>query len=178
MVHPLVVLGYCLGSRWWRGQYLRTCCRRETVSGREAILAHLPWCLDIPTHNRNRCGVVTSVILAVSLFIVFRTGTPLTTTTSTALTTSPASPIAQGTRVALTATVTPAAATGTVQFKDGTTNIGNPVTVTNGTASSTTSRLTVGSHQLTAVFTPTDPAAYSPSTLPAVTFVVTAPTGR
>ncbi len=110
-------------------------------------------------------------------------GTPVVTVaaaatpTSTALTTSPASPIAQGTPVTLTATVTPAEAAGTVQFRDGTTNIGNPVIVSDGAASSTTSTLTVGSHQLTAVFTPTDPAAFDPSTSPAVTFVVTVPAG-
>ncbi|MGH8571777.1 MAG: Ig-like domain-containing protein, partial [Gammaproteobacteria bacterium] len=45
------------------------------------------------------------------------------TATSTALTTSPASPVAQGTEVTLTATITPATAAGTVQFKDGTTNL-------------------------------------------------------
>jgi hypothetical protein len=119
-------------------------------------------------------GVLTSVILAVSLlFIVFRTETPLITATSTALTMSPASSVIEGTEVALTAAVTPAEAAGTVQFKDGTTDIGTPVLVTKGTASGTTSTLAVGSHQLTAVFTPTDPAVYGPSTSPPVTFVVT-----
>ncbi|MGH3801522.1 MAG: Ig-like domain-containing protein [Pseudonocardiaceae bacterium] len=95
------------------------------------------------------------------------------TATSTALTASPASPVAQGTRVTLTAAVTPAEAAGTVQFTDGTTNIGAPVTVSNSTASGTTSTLTVGDHQLTAVFTPTDPAAFSSSTSPAVSLTVT-----
>ncbi|MGH3965178.1 MAG: Ig-like domain-containing protein [Pseudonocardiaceae bacterium] len=98
------------------------------------------------------------------------------TPTSTALATSSASPVAQGTPVQLTATVTPAAATGTVQFKDGSTNIGEAVTVRNGTASQTTSTLAVGSHQLTAVFTPANPAAYSPSTSPAVPFVISGAT--
>jgi hypothetical protein len=91
---------------------------------------------------------------------------------------SPASPVTQNTRVMLTAVVTPAEAAGTVQFKDGTTDIGAPVLVTDGTASGTTLTLAVGSHQLTAVFIPTDPADYGPSTSPAVAFVVTAPAGR
>ena len=39
-----------------------------------------------------------------------------------------------GTAVDLTATVAPVGATGTVQFKDGTDNIGNAVPVNNGTA--------------------------------------------
>jgi Bacterial Ig-like domain (group 3) len=92
--------------------------------------------------------------------------------TSTALATSVPSPAPQGTPVKLTATVTPAAAAGTVQFKDGSANIGNPVTVSNGTASGSTSTLTVGSHQLSAVFTPANPATYGPSTSPAVSFVI------
>jgi hypothetical protein len=94
------------------------------------------------------------------------------TATSTALTTGSASPLPQGAPLTLTATITPAAATGMVQFKDGSTNIGDPVTVLNGSAAETTSTLTVGSHQLTAVFTPANPALYSPSTSPAVPFVI------
>jgi Bacterial Ig-like domain (group 3) len=95
------------------------------------------------------------------------------TATSTALTASPASPVAQGIPVTLTAAVSPAEAAGTVQFKDGTTNLGDPLTVTNGVASVTMSTLAAGSHQLTAVFTPTDSAAFSPSTSPAVSLTVT-----
>lgn len=45
--------------------------------------------------------------------------------------------------------------------------------VTNGAASGFTSALPVGLHQLVAVFTPTNPAALSPSTSPTVTFEVT-----
>ncbi|MGH3548335.1 MAG: Ig-like domain repeat protein [Pseudonocardiaceae bacterium] len=101
------------------------------------------------------------------------TGTTGATATSTALATSQASPVRPGTAVTLTATISPATAIGTVQFKDGTTNLGNPVVVTNGTASGTTANLAVGSHQLTAVFTPTDPAVFGPSTSPVLPFVVT-----
>jgi hypothetical protein len=93
--------------------------------------------------------------------------------TATRLRTSPASPVAQGTLVTLTATITPAAAVGTVQFKNGATNLGNPVTVSNGTASGSTSRLALGSHQLTAVFIPANPAAFGPSTSPPVQVVIT-----
>ncbi|MCA1704054.1 MAG: Ig-like domain-containing protein, partial [Actinobacteria bacterium] len=68
----------------------------------------------------------------------------------------------------------PSTAVGTVQFKDGTANIGDPVTVsTNGTASGSTSMLAPGSHQLTAVFTPADPATFSPSTSAAIPLTVT-----
>jgi Bacterial Ig-like domain (group 3) len=94
--------------------------------------------------------------------------------TSTALAVSPVSSVAQGIRVTLTATITPSTAVGTVQFKDATTDIGAPVTVSNnGTASGSTSTLAPGPHQLTAVFTPADPAAFSPSTSPAIPLTVT-----
>jgi Big-like domain-containing protein len=93
--------------------------------------------------------------------------------TSTALAVSPVSPVAPGTRVTLTATITPSTAAGTVQFKDATTDIGAPVPVSNnGTASGSTSMLALGSHSLTAVFTPATPTAFSPSTSPAVTYVI------
>src|SRR5260370_19372905 len=43
--------------------------------------------------------------------------------------------------------------TGTVQFKDGVTNLGTPVTLSSGTAaSSPISSLTVGAHKITAVY--------------------------
>ena len=96
------------------------------------------------------------------------------TVTTTKLTVSPVSPVAQGTMVTLNAAVTPATAAGAVQFKDGTTDLGPPLAVKNGTAVGTTSQLAVGSRQLTAVFTPSDPMAFSTSTSPAVTFVVVA----
>ncbi|MGH3855234.1 MAG: Ig-like domain-containing protein [Pseudonocardiaceae bacterium] len=94
------------------------------------------------------------------------------TATTTTLSTSSAAMAVSGTSVTLNATVTPATAAGTVQFRDGATNIGAPATLTNGTASTTTTTLGVASHQLTAVFTPTDTTMYSASTSPAVTFAV------
>lgn len=97
---------------------------------------------------------------------------PITTATSLAV--SPASPVTQGTPVTLTATVTPASATGTVQFKDGAGNLGSPVTVSGGTAALTTSALTAAGHSLTAVFTGSS-ANISGSTSAAVTFQVNAP---
>lgn len=95
----------------------------------------------------------------------------------------------QGLPVSLVAIVTPRAAAGTVQFKDGDTNIGDPVAVHSGTsvingnqvdanssaAFTLTSTLTAGAHSLTAVFTPTDPEAYSSSTSQAESLTVTPP---
>ncbi len=103
------------------------------------------------------------------------------TGTATTLAASPVSPTTSGTSVVFTATVTPSAA-GTVQFKDGTTNLGDAVPVTTGadnaTASSAaTTTLSVGTHPITAVFTPTDAAAFSTSTSPALSYMVNAAAG-
>ncbi|MGH3701863.1 MAG: Ig-like domain-containing protein [Pseudonocardiaceae bacterium] len=76
----------------------------------------------------------------------------------------------------MTATVTPATAGGMVQFKDGSADLGPAASIYDGTASRTVSTLTVGSHQLTALFTPANPAAYSASTSPAVLFTISGAT--
>ncbi|GAA4482324.1 hypothetical protein GCM10023094_32010 [Rhodococcus olei] len=70
-----------------------------------------------------------------------------TTTTLTGVATS-----IVGTSVELTATVDPSTATGTVQFKDGATNIGGPVTVTDGVARYNHAFTTAGTHEITAVY--------------------------
>ena len=98
---------------------------------------------------------------------------PVATTTS--LGTSPTSPVAEGTTVTLTATVMPATVIGTVQFKDVTTCLGPAIPVRNGTVSGTTSRLSRGLHQLTAMFTPENPGDFTASTAPEVFFTVTGP---
>jgi membrane-bound lytic murein transglycosylase B len=97
--------------------------------------------------------------------------------TSAALITFPLSTVAQGAPVTLIAAVTPSTFAGTVQFRDGTADIGVPTTVSDGTALVTTSSsmLATGSHELTAVFTPANAAAYSPSMSPAVSLTVTGP---
>ncbi|MBU4337330.1 MAG: Ig-like domain repeat protein, partial [Actinobacteria bacterium] len=76
-----------------------------------------------------------------------------------------------GQQQTLTATVKPKAATGTVAFLDGTTQVAT-ATVTNGTAKATTT-LSGGTHSLTAVFTP-DSGLYAGSTSAAVTVKVSA----
>ncbi|AQA25427.1 hypothetical protein BTZ20_3584 [Rhodococcus sp. MTM3W5.2] len=77
-----------------------------------------------------------------------------------------------GTAVDLTATVAPAAATGTVQFKDGATNIGNAVPVNNGTATLKHTFATNGAHPVTAVYS--GDATNKPSTSAAATVTVSA----
>jgi len=94
-------------------------------------------------------------------------------TTATSLSPYPASPVAQGTPVTLTATVTPAAAAGTVQFRSGDIDLSNSVIVTNGTAMEGPLILPPGIHPLTATFNPVDPVAFTTSTAPVVSFEVT-----
>jgi Bacterial Ig-like domain (group 3) len=70
--------------------------------------------------------------------------------TSTTLTSS-LNPSTYGTGVTFTATVSPATATGTAQFFDGTTSLGT-ASLSGGTASQSTSALSVGTHTLTATY--------------------------
>jgi hypothetical protein len=93
------------------------------------------------------------------------------TTTNTAVSANPSSPITAGASVTFTATVTPTAP-GSVQFMDGLTDLGSPVTVTGGTAPFTTTTLPAGTHSITAVFAPTDSTAFGPSTSTALSYVV------
>lgn len=102
---------------------------------------------------------------------------PGSVATTTVLTVTPVAPAVEGTLQTLTATVSPSAATGSVQFNDGTNNIGSPVPVSNGTAT-TMATLAVGTHSLTAMFTPTPPTSmFASSTSAAVSYAVNAPTG-
>ncbi|MGW1539955.1 Ig-like domain-containing protein [Streptomyces sp. NPDC002309] len=93
------------------------------------------------------------------------------TDTTTSLAVSPAGPGSAGEPVTLTATVGPAGAAGSVQFRDNGTALGNPVAVSGGEAELTTTALAVGDHALTAVFTPSG-TAYNGSTSTAVSYVV------
>jgi len=83
-----------------------------------------------------------------------------------------------GTPISYTATVTPTAAAGKVQFIVNGTNAGSPVTVSGGSAPfSYTPTTTDGGHNVvvTATFTPTDPASYNASSdTTGVTTAVTA----
>ena len=71
--------------------------------------------------------------------------------TTTALASS-LNPSTFGQSVTFTATVSGSSPTGTVQFRDGATNLGSPVTASDGIATFTTSTLAVGSHPITAVY--------------------------
>ena len=75
-----------------------------------------------------------------------------------------------GQSVTFTATVTGSSPTGSIQFMDGITNLGGPVALTSGTASLTTSALTVGTHPMTAVYS--GDTTNAPSTSAAISEVV------
>ena len=82
-----------------------------------------------------------------------------------------ATSVATATSVKLTASVTPAAATGTITFYNGSTALGT-ATLSSGTASMTTSFATAGTESLTAVYAGSD--VYAASTSAAVSVTVTA----
>ncbi|NKV38152.1 hypothetical protein GS917_26425 [Rhodococcus hoagii] len=92
-------------------------------------------------------------------------------TTTTTLTVPPTAETGQ--QITLTANLDPSNAAGSVQFKDGATNIGGPVAVVNGTATAQTSFTTAGSHSITAVFTGS--TGFKSSTSSAQTVTVNAP---
>ncbi|WP_030151070.1 HtaA domain-containing protein [Oerskovia turbata] len=94
------------------------------------------------------------------------------TSTTTTLAVSPAGTSVEGTALALSATVAPAAA-GTVEFRDGASPLGT-ATVSDGVASLDVPAPAVGTHSVSAHFTPTDAAAFMPSTSASVTHTVTA----
>ena len=98
-------------------------------------------------------------------------------TTTTALASIPGGPVTSGTPVTFTASIMPSAAPGSVQFMDGSTAFGDPVTVASGTASLAWSSLSVDTHSITAVFTSSNPSGFGSSTSPPLSFQVTAATG-
>lgn len=103
---------------------------------------------------------------------------PVAVETTTTLAATP-NPAQEGDAVTLTATVaaqqvSSAPLAGTVAFFDGATQVGATQTIVEGAASVTVDSLAVGSHALTATFSPADAAAYAASTSPALTQVITA----
>ncbi|WP_430335113.1 beta strand repeat-containing protein [Rhodococcus sp. ACT016] len=74
-----------------------------------------------------------------------------------------------GQQVTLTANLDPANAAGSVQFKDGSTNIGGPVAVSDGKATAQTAFTSAGQHSITAVFTGNTGFKSSTSTAQTVT---------
>ncbi|MCM2421252.1 Ig-like domain-containing protein [Streptomyces sp. RKAG293] len=95
--------------------------------------------------------------------------------TATTLTASPAGTAAAGAEVTLTGAVDPAGAVGKLAFFVGATGVGEADVVA-GQATVKTSALAAGAHDLTARFTPADPAAFVASTSAVVTYTITGAT--
>jgi hypothetical protein len=93
--------------------------------------------------------------------------------TATTLAVSPTGTALKGSAVTLTATESPATA-GSVQFYDGAAALGSPVAVSAGVATYATSTLAVGSHSLSAVFTPSS-GSYVGSTSTTAAYQITVP---
>jgi len=91
---------------------------------------------------------------------------PTTVATTTNLSADKTS-LTVGGSVTLTATVTPSAAAGSVEFFDGSTSLGTSV-VSTGKATKTTTVASVGSHSYKATYTPSS-SSYDASTSPVVT---------
>ncbi|WP_258195551.1 Ig-like domain-containing protein [Rhodococcus sp. OK519] len=114
-------------------------------------------------------GFLGSTAAAKSIMVTDPVVADITTTTT--LTVPPTAQTGQ--QVTLTATLDPANAAGTVQFKVGATNVGSPVTVASGTATTQTTFAAAGSHSITAVFTGS--AGFENSTSTAQTVTVSNP---
>ncbi|NKS81947.1 Ig-like domain repeat protein [Rhodococcus hoagii] len=114
-------------------------------------------------------GFLGSTATAKSIMVIDPVVVDVTTTTT--LTVPPTAETGQ--QITLTANLDPSNAAGSVQFKDGATNIGGPVAVVNGTATAQTSFTTAGSHSITAVFTGS--TGFKSSTSSAQTVTVSAP---
>jgi hypothetical protein len=82
---------------------------------------------------------------------------------------SSGNPSVFGQPVTFTATLTPASATGTVQFQDGVATLGAPVAVSNGSATSSPFSLPVGVHSITAVYSGDSNFAGNSGSLPTQT---------
>ncbi|GIJ54212.1 Ig-like domain-containing protein [Virgisporangium aurantiacum] len=91
--------------------------------------------------------------------------------TTLALTAAPQGTQAAGQNVTLTATVTPATAVGTVQFRNNGEPVGDPVPVVSGTATRTANDLRVGGKSFTASYTPAGP--YDPAESGSVPYEIT-----
>jgi hypothetical protein len=114
---------------------------------------------------------------SVSTAIVYTVNQAPADATSTALSISPASATSAD-QVTLTAAVSDVAhaatkPVGAVQFADGGTNVGSPVTLVNGVATLAQS-FAAGAHSFTAAFTPANPATFAASSSTSQAYTVTA----
>lgn len=125
------------------------------------------------TFTPSNSAAYASSTSSITSYTITGSGAAATTTT---LAVSPVSTAMQGATVTLTATVSSSSAPGSVAFKDGASTIAT-VAVTAGSASTTTSSLSVGSHTLTAEFTSSNQGSYANSTSAGTGYTVTSSGG-
>lgn len=125
------------------------------------------------TFTPSNSSAFASSTSTTTSYTITGSGAASTTTTITA---SPASTATQGATVTLTATISPSAAPGSIAFKDGATTLAT-VTVTSGSASTTTSSLTTGAHTLTAEFTSSNQGSYADSASMGTSYTITSSGG-
>ncbi|MGC4121613.1 MAG: Ig-like domain repeat protein [Myxococcales bacterium] len=104
--------------------------------------------LSVGTHSVTATYAPTGSYLASSSSMT-QTVTAASTTTALA---SSLNPSLFGQTVTFTATMTPAGATGTVQFRADGSNLGSPVALSGGVATYATSSLAVGTRAITAIY--------------------------
>ncbi|MFF0148022.1 putative surface cell wall-binding protein [Amycolatopsis sulphurea] len=105
-------------------------------------------------------GASQNIQGSTSQAVTYAVQTRPATATTTALAVTPSGSATQFQPVALSATVTPGAAAGAIQFTDNGANLGSPVALSGGTATLNTATLAVGAHSFTAKFVPADPAVF------------------
>lgn len=131
---------------------------------------------DFSVVCKNNFGSTTYGTFTGSIF--FTSGSTWTSAkpaTTTTLTATPAATSYSGEIVHLAAVVTPSNVAGTVQFKDGASDLGSAGAVVSGVSSVDTTALTLGAHTLTAVFTPDDALSYGGSTSNSVSYEILTP---
>ncbi|PWD49885.1 hypothetical protein C8046_03495 [Serinibacter arcticus] len=132
-----------------------------------AFTASGTYTLDVSAQASTAAGAAVSARNTYTFVVGDLAPAAATTTTLTASTTAAAA----GQALTLSATVSPAAATGWVEFRDGDTVLGHQE-VAAGTAEITTSALALGQRSVTARFVPALLNDYTPSTSAIVTIAV------
>ncbi|HLY43549.1 MAG TPA: FG-GAP-like repeat-containing protein [Terracidiphilus sp.] len=127
---------------------------------------------EIASGSKQYLDLLVSSTSGLSSLLNQNNPAPTLQATTTSLSAGPLSaPV--GTPITLTATVSPATATGTVKFQDGTTALGAG-TLTEGVATLSVSDLSAGSHSITASYS--GDALNAPSTSTAISLTVAAAT--
>ncbi|GAA4482916.1 hypothetical protein GCM10023094_33780 [Rhodococcus olei] len=122
-----------------------------TVAGGVAVLAHefaTEGSHVITAEYSGAQGSAPSTAAATTVAV----STPAPNEAATTTTLTAPTPATQDEAITLTATVAPGQAGGTVQFYDGTTAIGAPIPLANGTATLSHAFASAGAHGITAVY--------------------------